>query len=229
MDEFGDETLKEAFSMLDAEKKGRISVIGLQSVFKNAKQSDLQEMIASADVGGDGLVDYEEFKLMFQPTPKSQERVSQPSQNQQHQYPQPPSPHETSTTAAVVAGIQLDGVDNPLSPPPLHPSNLNSNHPATSSRGTSPQSSNHQQDQPSGCSSSPVKLVAAETETNTTETAVVATTTTSTILDTRILPPPQPSEAVNHNDVIMQGARKSASNLHSNSMSSLFTKDSEST
>ncbi|RLO14075.1 hypothetical protein DYB28_015676, partial [Aphanomyces astaci] len=65
MDQFGDDTMKEAFAILDAEKTGRISVVGLQSVFKNAKESDLKAMVASADVKGNGSVDFEEFKLMF--------------------------------------------------------------------------------------------------------------------------------------------------------------------
>ncbi|RHY44023.1 hypothetical protein DYB38_006509 [Aphanomyces astaci] len=65
LDEFGDDTMKEAFAILDAEKTGRISVVGLQSVFKNAKESDLKAMVASADVKGNGSVDFEEFKLMF--------------------------------------------------------------------------------------------------------------------------------------------------------------------
>ncbi|RHY28546.1 hypothetical protein DYB32_005890 [Aphanomyces invadans] len=67
LDEFGDDTMKEAFAILDAEKTGRISVVGLQSVFKNAKEADLKAMVASADVKGDGSVDFEEFKLMFAP------------------------------------------------------------------------------------------------------------------------------------------------------------------
>ncbi|KAF0687864.1 Aste57867_20451 [Aphanomyces stellatus] len=69
LDEFGDETMKEAFAMLDAEKTGRISVVGLKSVFKNAKESDLRDMVASADIKGDGCVDYEEFKQMFSNEP----------------------------------------------------------------------------------------------------------------------------------------------------------------
>ncbi|CAK4086917.1 unnamed protein product [Aphanomyces euteiches] len=74
LDEFGDETMKEAFAMLDAEKTGRISVVGLQSVFKHAKEADLKAMVASADIKGDGCVDFEEFKLMFQqqqPSPRT--------------------------------------------------------------------------------------------------------------------------------------------------------------
>ncbi|OQR84973.1 calcium-dependent protein kinase [Achlya hypogyna] len=70
LDEFGENTMKEAFSMLDAEKTGRISVVGLQSVFKHMKASDLEEMVSSADIKGDGTVDYEEFKMMFQATPR---------------------------------------------------------------------------------------------------------------------------------------------------------------
>ncbi|OQR97999.1 calcium-dependent protein kinase [Thraustotheca clavata] len=71
LDEFGEQTMKEAFSMLDAEKTGRISVVGLQSVFKHMQAADLQEMVASADIKGDGTVDYDEFKMMFQQTPRT--------------------------------------------------------------------------------------------------------------------------------------------------------------
>ncbi|KDO33822.1 CAMK/CDPK protein kinase [Saprolegnia parasitica CBS 223.65] len=78
LDEFGEETMKEAFSMLDAEKTGRISVVGLQSVFKNIQACDLQEMVQSADIKGDGTVDYEEFKMMFQSTPARLDQASPP-------------------------------------------------------------------------------------------------------------------------------------------------------
>lgn len=64
--DIGQNTIKEAFGLLDGEKKGRLSIVGLQDVFKNSMvPEEVQEMIASADKKGDGFVDFESFQDMF--------------------------------------------------------------------------------------------------------------------------------------------------------------------
>lgn len=64
--EIGQNTIKEAFGLLDGEKKGRLSIVGLQDVFKNSMVAeDVKEMIASADKKGDGFVEFSEFQDMF--------------------------------------------------------------------------------------------------------------------------------------------------------------------
>ncbi|TMW61312.1 hypothetical protein Poli38472_012503 [Pythium oligandrum] len=64
--EIGQNTIKEAFSLLDGEKTGRLSIVGLQDVFKNSLVTEeVKEMIASADTSGDGFVDFDEFQDMF--------------------------------------------------------------------------------------------------------------------------------------------------------------------
>lgn len=69
--DIGQNTIKEAFSLLDGEKKGRLSIVGLQDVFKNSMvPEDIKEMIASVDTKGGGYVDFEEFQGLFDP-PKS--------------------------------------------------------------------------------------------------------------------------------------------------------------
>uniref|UniRef100_K3WG05 EF-hand domain-containing protein n=1 Tax=Globisporangium ultimum (strain ATCC 200006 / CBS 805.95 / DAOM BR144) TaxID=431595 RepID=K3WG05_GLOUD len=64
--DIGQNTIKEAFGLLDGEKKGRLSIVGLQDVFKNSLvPEEVQEMIASADKKGDGFVDFASFQDMF--------------------------------------------------------------------------------------------------------------------------------------------------------------------
>jgi len=64
--DIGQSTIKEAFSILDGEKQGRLSLVGLQDVFKNSMMADeVKEMIASVDSKGDGYVDFEAFKGLF--------------------------------------------------------------------------------------------------------------------------------------------------------------------
>jgi calcium-dependent protein kinase len=64
--DIGQNTIKEAFGLLDGESKGRLSIVGLQDVFKQSLVAEeVQEMIASADLKGDGFVDFEEFQEMF--------------------------------------------------------------------------------------------------------------------------------------------------------------------
>lgn len=64
--DIGQNTIKEAFGLLDGEKNGRLSIVGLQDVFKNSMVTeDVKEMIASADRKGDGYVDFEEFQELF--------------------------------------------------------------------------------------------------------------------------------------------------------------------
>lgn len=67
--DIGQNTIKEAFSLLDGEKKGRLSIVGLQDVFRNSMvPEDIKEMIASVDTKGGGYVDFEEFQGMFAPS-----------------------------------------------------------------------------------------------------------------------------------------------------------------
>lgn len=64
--DIGQNTIKEAFSLLDGEKKGRLSIVGLQDVFKNSMvPEDIKDMIASVDTKGGGYVDFEEFQGLF--------------------------------------------------------------------------------------------------------------------------------------------------------------------
>lgn len=69
-----DETaLKEAFHRLDTTKTGRISVQGLSDLLKRLFDADeVRTMIESADIKGDGCLDYDEFKAMFDETPSSE-------------------------------------------------------------------------------------------------------------------------------------------------------------
>ncbi|KAG7395162.1 hypothetical protein PHYBOEH_004187 [Phytophthora boehmeriae] len=64
--DIGQSTIKEAFSILDGEKQGRLSIVGLQDVFKNSMLAEeVKEMIASVDTKGDGYVDFEAFQGLF--------------------------------------------------------------------------------------------------------------------------------------------------------------------
>ncbi|RLN52543.1 hypothetical protein BBJ29_005743 [Phytophthora kernoviae] len=64
--DIGQSTIKEAFSILDGEKQGRLSIVGLQDVFKNSMVAEeVKEMIASVDTKGDGYVDFEAFQGLF--------------------------------------------------------------------------------------------------------------------------------------------------------------------
>ncbi|GAB9472080.1 Camk/cdpk protein kinase [Globisporangium polare] len=64
--DIGQNTIKEAFGLLDGEKKGRLSIVGLQDVFRNSMvPEEVKEIIASADKKGDGFVEFAEFQDMF--------------------------------------------------------------------------------------------------------------------------------------------------------------------
>lgn len=64
--DIGQNTIKEAFGLLDGEKKGRLSIVGLQDVFRNSMvPEEVKELIASADKKGDGFVEFAEFQDMF--------------------------------------------------------------------------------------------------------------------------------------------------------------------
>ncbi|KAG6612322.1 CAMK/CDPK protein Kinase [Phytophthora cinnamomi] len=64
--DIGQNTIKEAFGILDGEKQGRLSIVGLQDVFKHSMMAEeVKEMIASVDSKGDGYVDFEAFKGLF--------------------------------------------------------------------------------------------------------------------------------------------------------------------
>jgi calcium-dependent protein kinase len=64
--EIGQSTIKEAFSLLDGEKTGRLSIAGLKDVFRHSLMADeVKEMIDSVDTSKDGYVDFDEFQEMF--------------------------------------------------------------------------------------------------------------------------------------------------------------------
>nr|CCA23010.1 calciumdependent protein kinase putative [Albugo laibachii Nc14] len=68
MDEryIGQNTIKEAFGMLDGEHSGRLSMIGLHDVFKHSLlPHEAKEMIQSIDTKGAGYVDYQQFQDLF--------------------------------------------------------------------------------------------------------------------------------------------------------------------
>ncbi|OWY98090.1 CAMK/CDPK protein kinase [Phytophthora megakarya] len=66
--DIGQSTIKEAFGILDGEKQGRLSIVGLQDVFKNSMVTEeVKDMIASVDTKGDGYVDFEAFQGLFAP------------------------------------------------------------------------------------------------------------------------------------------------------------------
>ncbi|XP_016450675.1 putative calcium-binding protein CML25 [Nicotiana tabacum] len=63
------ENLKEAFSVFDVDKNGSISADELQNVMKSlGEECSLEEcrkMIGGVDCDGDGMIDFEEFKVMM--------------------------------------------------------------------------------------------------------------------------------------------------------------------
>ncbi|ETI46529.1 CAMK/CDPK protein kinase [Phytophthora nicotianae CJ01A1] len=64
--DIGQSTIKEAFGILDGQKQGRLSLVGLQDLFKNSMVAEeVKEMIASVDTKGDGYVDFEAFQGLF--------------------------------------------------------------------------------------------------------------------------------------------------------------------
>ncbi|KAG2862028.1 hypothetical protein PC113_g6704 [Phytophthora cactorum] len=64
--DIGQSTIKEAFGILDGEKQGRLSLVGLQDLFKNSMVAEeVKDMIASVDTKGDGYVDFEAFQGLF--------------------------------------------------------------------------------------------------------------------------------------------------------------------
>lgn len=110
--DIGQSTIKEAFSILDGEKQGRLSLMGLQDVFKNSMVTEeVKEMIASVDTKGDGYVDFEAFQGLFAapgtPLPKVvEEDASTTASGTQHEGDSPEKPgmvmsQSFSTTATV--------------------------------------------------------------------------------------------------------------------------------
>ncbi|CEG36727.1 camk cdpk protein kinase [Plasmopara halstedii] len=64
--DIGQSTIREAFGILDGEKQGRLSLVGLQDLFKHSMVAEeVKEMIASVDTNGDGYVDFEAFQGLF--------------------------------------------------------------------------------------------------------------------------------------------------------------------
>ncbi|OIS96817.1 PREDICTED: probable calcium-binding protein CML25 [Nicotiana attenuata] len=63
------ENLKEAFSVFDVDKNGSISADELQNVMKRLGEEcsleECREMIGGVDCDGDGMIDFEEFKVMM--------------------------------------------------------------------------------------------------------------------------------------------------------------------
>ncbi|XP_019173083.1 PREDICTED: probable calcium-binding protein CML18 [Ipomoea nil] len=64
-----DKDLRDAFSLYDKDKNGKISASELHSVMKSLGEKcslkDCRRMISSVDVDGDGCVNFEEFKKMM--------------------------------------------------------------------------------------------------------------------------------------------------------------------
>ncbi|KAL4158902.1 hypothetical protein PRNP1_004676 [Phytophthora ramorum] len=97
--DIGQSTIKEAFGILDGEKQGRLSIVGLQDVFKNSLVTEeVKEMIASVDSKGDGYVDFEAFKGLFA-VPAS---------------PLPEVLEEDSSTTASIGNVDDDSLENPI-------------------------------------------------------------------------------------------------------------------
>ena len=62
--------LREAFRTLDTSHNGRISVNGLLELLQRSFDKDqVKDMIDSADITGDGCLNFDEFKAMFDDTP----------------------------------------------------------------------------------------------------------------------------------------------------------------
>ncbi|KAK4706344.1 hypothetical protein R3W88_034106 [Solanum pinnatisectum] len=63
------ENLKDAFSVFDVDKNGSISAEELQKVMKSIGEEcsldECREMIGGVDCDGDGMIDFEEFKVMM--------------------------------------------------------------------------------------------------------------------------------------------------------------------
>ncbi|KAL8196429.1 hypothetical protein R6Q57_024724 [Mikania cordata] len=63
------ENLKEAFSVFDIDKNGSISAEELHKVLGLLKEectvADCRKMIAGVDVNGDGMISFDEFKVMM--------------------------------------------------------------------------------------------------------------------------------------------------------------------
>lgn len=69
-DDEDEKELKEAFRVLDTEKRGEINVDKLRWILKNLgddlTEEEIDDMIADTDTDGSGFVDYDEFcKLMM--------------------------------------------------------------------------------------------------------------------------------------------------------------------
>ncbi|WMV06693.1 hypothetical protein MTR67_000092 [Solanum verrucosum] len=63
------ENLKDAFSVFDVDKNGSISAEELQKVMKSIGEvcslDECRKMIGGVDCDGDGMIDFEEFKVMM--------------------------------------------------------------------------------------------------------------------------------------------------------------------
>ncbi|XP_006367611.1 probable calcium-binding protein CML25 [Solanum tuberosum] len=63
------ENLKDAFSVFDVDKNGSISAEELQKVMKSTGEEcsldECRKMIGGVDCDGDGMIDFEEFKVMM--------------------------------------------------------------------------------------------------------------------------------------------------------------------
>ncbi|KAG5628389.1 hypothetical protein H5410_000106 [Solanum commersonii] len=63
------ENLKDAFSVFDVDKNGSISAEELQKVMKSIGEEcsldECRKMIGGVDCDGDGMIDFEEFKVMM--------------------------------------------------------------------------------------------------------------------------------------------------------------------
>ncbi|KAE8897379.1 hypothetical protein PF005_g24086 [Phytophthora fragariae] len=128
--DIGQNTIKEAFSILDGEKQGRLSIVGLQDVFKHSLVAEeVKEMIASVDSKGDGFVDFEAFKGLFavpgSPLPKVMEEDT--SSDSAGQADSPEKPVVTTTLCRTTTESTVDSTADRSTP---------SSTPSSASNGT---------------------------------------------------------------------------------------------
>ncbi|EEY59434.1 calcium-dependent protein kinase, putative [Phytophthora infestans T30-4] len=97
--DIGQSTIKEAFGILDGEKQGRLSLVGLQDLFKNSMVAEeVKEMIASVDTKGDGYVDFEAFQGLFTASGSTLPQVAE----------------EDSSTTAGIGNGDVESPDKPV-------------------------------------------------------------------------------------------------------------------
>lgn len=138
--DIGQNTIKEAFGLLDGEKNGRLSIVGLQDVFKNSMVTeDVKEMIASADRKGDGYVDFEEFQELFAQPNTPLAKVDELSDSQENfssdSFVEPQDPPKGQATDVDPADVE---VTTPADVTPSSSATTTSTQPETTSSSIRP-------------------------------------------------------------------------------------------